>query len=65
MCESSVFLVRGSRRELVMDEVAKVIVEGKKVVCVNALGERRTLEGSEIAEANLLKHEILLRPAVG
>jgi len=65
MCESSVFLVRGSGRELVMEEVAKVIVEGRRIVCVNTVGERRAVEGAEIAEANLLKHEIVLRPAVG
>lgn len=62
MCESSVFLLRGSARELVMDEVARVISEGRKITCINTLGERRFVEGAEIAEANLMKHEILLRP---
>lgn len=65
MCESSVYLMKGSGRELVMEEAARVIVEAGRIVCVNTLGERRVVEGAEIAEANLVKHEILLRPAAG
>lgn len=62
MCESVVFLIRGSERELIMEEAAKVIVDGRRIVCVNTLGERKAVDDAEISEANLVKHEILLRP---
>jgi len=65
MCESSVYLVRGTAKDLVMAEVARMTVAGNTITCFDTLGERKTLEGVRIAEANLLKHEIILEPAKG
>ncbi len=65
MCESAVYLVNGEERSLVMREAAKVLIVPEGVVCVDTLGERRLVEGAVLHEANLVKHEILLRPGQG
>lgn len=48
-----------------MQETARILVNGPRVTCVDNLGETKTVEGFEIAEANLIKHEILLRERQG
>jgi len=65
MCESAVFIVKGSERIMVMPEAAKVFVTPEGVVCVDTLGDRKTVPGAELAEADLMKHEITLRPRGG
>lgn len=49
-------------RELVMEDAARVIVEGDGVVCINTLGEKKSIENAVIAEVNFMRHEIVLRP---
>ncbi|MGQ9586936.1 MAG: CooT family nickel-binding protein [Thermoplasmata archaeon] len=61
MCESSVYLLRGGQRALVMAEAARVLVSGSTIVCIDTLGDRKIIERAELVEANLLRHEILLR----
>ncbi|UCE45070.1 MAG: CooT family nickel-binding protein [Methanobacteriota archaeon] len=61
MCESTVFLLDGEERTMIMPEAARVLITEEGVVCVDTLGERRVVEGAELHEANLIKHEILLR----
>ena len=61
MCESSVYLVEGSEKTLVMAEVARVVADGFTITCVNVLGERKAIQGAEIAETDLVRHEIVLR----
>ena len=65
MCESAVYLVSGDERSLVMKEAAKVLIVPEGVVCVDTLGERKLVEGAALHEANLIKHEILLKPGQG
>lgn len=65
MCESTVYLVSGDERRLVMQEAAKVMIVPEGVVCVDTLGERELVEGAVLDEANLIKHEILLKPGKG
>jgi len=65
MCESAVYLVRGLTKDLVMAEAARITVVGNTITCFDTLGERRTLEGVRITEANLIKHEIILEPVKG
>ncbi len=62
MCESAVYLVKGSEKHLIMQEAARVLVVGNDINCVNTLGDIRTVKDVELAEANLVRHEILLRP---
>lgn len=65
MCESAVYLLEGEERMLVMSEAARVLITGEGVVCVDVLGEKRTVEGAVLHEANLIKHEILLKRRQG
>lgn len=62
MCESSVYLLKGSEKIMVMEEAARILVSGRDVVCIDPIGERKTLHGARIADANLVKHEILVKP---
>lgn len=61
MCESAVYLVKGSEKNLVMAEAAKVLINGSSVTCIDTLGERKVVDDAELVEANLVKHEIILR----
>ena len=61
MCESAVYLMKGSDRVMVMQEAARVLEIGRDVVCIDLMGERTTVPGARIAEANLSKHEILVK----
>jgi len=65
MCESSVYLLKGDQKTLVMTEAAKVLVSGSTVTCVDTLGERKVVDDAVMAEANLVKHEIILKPIEG
>ena len=60
MCESAVYLVKGSDRTLVMPEAARIIVHDRGVTCVDTLGDRKEVPGARVSEANLVRHEILL-----
>jgi predicted RNA-binding protein len=62
MCESAVYMLKGSEKILVMEETARIIVAGKDVVCIDSLGERKTIPDAKISEANLVKHEVLVKP---
>jgi predicted RNA-binding protein len=57
-----VYLLKGSEKILVMSEAARIIVDGNSVTCIDALGERHVVAGARLTEANLLKHEIILKP---
>jgi predicted RNA-binding protein len=59
MCELNVILLRGNRREKVMDSVAKILVEGNSIQLTGILGDKMTLEGS-IKEVNLSRGEALI-----
>ncbi len=65
MCESAVYTVKGSVRTLVMQETARILVDGRRITCVDNLGMTKTVDGFEIAEANLIRHEVLLRERKG
>jgi len=62
VCESAVYLVKGSEKILIMQEAARVLVAGNDINCVDTLGDIRTVKDVELAEANLVRHEIILRP---
>ncbi len=62
MCESAVYLIRGEVKTLVMQEAAKVVITDEGAVVVDAMGERQIVKDADLLEANLIKHEILLRP---
>lgn len=62
MCESSVYLLKDGQKSLVMSEAGRLMVHEGGVVCVSVLGERLELADVEIADANLVRHELVLRP---
>ena len=59
MCELNVILLRGDRRERVMDSVAKILVEGNSIQLTGILGDKMTLVGS-IKEVNISRGEALI-----
>jgi len=59
MCELNVILLRGNRREKVMDSVAKILVEGNSIQLTGILGDKMTIEGS-IKEVNISHGEALI-----
>ena len=59
MCELNAVLVRGDEREVVMESVTKMIVDGDSVELVGIFGERKTVSGS-IKEVDFTKGETLI-----
>jgi uncharacterized protein len=59
MCELNVIMLRGDRRERIMDSVARILVEGNSIQLTGILGDRMTVEGS-IKEVNISRGEALI-----
>jgi hypothetical protein len=59
MCELNVILLRGNRRERVMDSVARILVEGNSIQLTGILGDKMTIGGS-IKEVNISRGEALI-----
>jgi len=59
MCESSVFIEKERRRELLMEEVVHVDVDGEDIKLTGIFGETREIKG-RIKEINLMKHTLLI-----
>ena len=62
MCESTVYLMKGSEKLLVMEQAARIILAGKDIVCIDTMGERKTVRDAKFVEANLIKHEFVVKP---
>ena len=61
MCESAVYMMKGSEKVMVMQEASRILVSGKDIICVDPVGERTTIQGARIADANLARHEIIIK----
>jgi predicted RNA-binding protein len=59
MCESSVLIEKGSGRELLMEEVVHVTVDGDDIKLRGILGETQSAKG-RIKEIDLMKHTIVI-----
>lgn len=59
MCESSVVLERGGRRESLMADVVHVEVNGEEIQLTAILGETKNVKG-RIKEINLMQHTIVI-----
>lgn len=57
MCESSVFIEKEGSRELLMDDVVRVDIDGDEIKLTGILGERQATKG-RIKEINLMTHTI-------
>jgi len=59
MCESNVYLKKGSEEELVFSEVMRILPEGEnEYTLVGLLGDTKKIKGV-IREINLLGHKII------
>ncbi len=59
MCESSVYVVSGQSKELLMKDVVKATVKGDTVTCTNILGETKSVAGI-LSEINLVAHTLIV-----
>jgi predicted RNA-binding protein len=59
MCELDVVLLKDSTRQLVMESVTKVMVDGDSIELIGILGDRTTLKGS-IKVIDFSKGEIVI-----
>ncbi len=59
MCESSVLVERDGNRELLMEDVVHVEVNGEDIKFMGILGETQNAKG-RIKEINLMKHTIVM-----
>lgn len=59
MCQSSVYLVKDGREELVMEDVSVVKPQGEELLLVGMLGEKKQVK-AKIKELQLVDHRILL-----
>jgi predicted RNA-binding protein len=59
MCESRVLIERGSGRELVIEDVVQVDVDGEDIKLRGILGEVQNVTG-RIKEIDLMNHTILI-----
>ncbi len=59
MCQSSVYLVKNGREELVMEDVSVIKPQGEEILLVGMLGEKKQVR-AKIKELQLMDHRILL-----
>lgn len=59
MCESNIILEHNGTRELVMEEVVQVLIDGDKIQLYGILGERKEVKGV-IKEIDLIHHEVIV-----
>ncbi len=59
MCEASVYLVKGGREELVLEDVAILRPERDELYLQNLFGEEKRMK-ARIKEMNLIDHKIVL-----
>ncbi len=60
MCLSKAYVDRDGNRELLMEEVTSLEIEGGKLLLKTLFGERREI-GADIKEINFLTHIIVLK----
>ena len=59
MCELNAVLVRGDERELVMESVTRMVVDGDSVELIGIFGDKKVVSGS-IKEVDFTKGETLI-----
>jgi len=60
MCESTAYIKRGDKEELVLEDVAHVLPKGEKLILSGILGNRVEVQ-AEIVEIDLMAHKIILQ----
>ncbi len=59
MCQSSVYLVKDGREELVMEDVSVLKPQGEEILLIGMLGEKKQIK-AKFKELQLMDHRILL-----
>lgn len=59
MCEAQVFVVKGEKKEKIMENVVTLRPEGAKVLLTDLFGEQK-LVSAKIDKVDLVNHEIIL-----
>jgi predicted RNA-binding protein len=59
MCESSVLIESGSGRELLMEDVVLIEIDGEDITLRGILGETQNTKGL-IKEINLMSHTVVI-----
>ena len=59
MCESTVYLVKGTTKEEFMKDVARIEIRKGSFVCRDILGDSKELKKAVLKDINLMGHEIL------
>lgn len=59
MCESTVILKKGNKKEIVMKDVIQVLVKGEDIKVIGILGDSKNLQGN-ITKIDLSGHEIII-----
>ena len=59
MCLSKAFIKTNGNKELLMEDVASVGIEGDKLVLKTIFGERREIE-ADIREIDFTRHSLVL-----
>ncbi|MDF1533853.1 MAG: CooT family nickel-binding protein [Methanosarcinaceae archaeon] len=59
MCELNAVLVRGGERELIMESVTRIVVDGDSVELTGIFGDNKIVSGS-IKEVDFTKGETLI-----
>jgi len=61
MCESSVYIIKDGKQELLIEDVDFMEQEGDKIKVVNIFGEEKTVK-ARVKSLSLVDHKILLEP---
>ncbi len=59
MCQSNIYAIETGQQELILDEVARVEIQGDSITMERLFGERVSLT-ARIKEIDLMKHRILV-----
>ncbi len=59
MCQSTVYMVKDGREEMLMEDVSVITPQGDEILLVGMLGERKKIK-AKFKELQLMDHRILL-----
>jgi len=59
MCQSTAFLKKGDKEELILEDVAYIKPEIDKLVLIGLLGDRKELK-ARLVEIDLMAHKVVL-----
>ncbi len=59
MCQSNIYAIDTGRQELILEEVARVEIQGDSITMERLFGERVSLT-ARVKEIDLMKHRILV-----